>query len=71
LDGDYVSRNLHNWIDLIFGYKQRGPHAVEADNGFLKSFQSLTHKVFHHLTYEGMIDLKDIKDPMKKKALKV
>ncbi len=33
LESDHVSRNLHNWIDLIFGYKQRGPHAVEADNG--------------------------------------
>lgn len=59
LESDYVSKNLHHWIDLIFGYKQRGPHAVEADN------------VFHHLTYEGMIDLNKITDPIKKRALKV
>lgn len=33
LESDVVSKNLHAWIDLIFGYKQRGPEAVEAHNG--------------------------------------
>lgn len=32
LDSDIVSSQLHNWIDLIFGYKQRGEYAIEADN---------------------------------------
>lgn len=38
-----MSAHLHEWIDLIFGYKQRGPEAVEALN------------VFYYCTYEGKI----------------
>ena len=26
LESDFVSRNLHKWVDLIFGCKQRGPY---------------------------------------------
>lgn len=32
LESEYVSQNLHLWIDLIFGYKQNGKEAEEADN---------------------------------------
>lgn len=50
LESDYVSQNLHLWIDLIFGYKQRGIEAEKADN------------VFFHLCYEGAVDLDTIRD---------
>lgn len=29
LESDLVSCQLNQWIDLIFGYKQRGPEAVK------------------------------------------
>ncbi len=57
LECDYVSQNLHKWIDLIFGYKQNGDEALAA------------HNVFHHFFYEGAVDVDDIQDPMKKMAV--
>lgn len=33
LESEYVSQNLNHWIDLIFGYKQRGDEAKKANNG--------------------------------------
>ncbi|CAG8480599.1 18870_t:CDS:10, partial [Gigaspora margarita] len=56
LECDYVSAHLHEWIDLVFGYKQQGQPAVEAVN------------VFHHLSYEGAIDLDAISDPVERSA---
>ncbi|CAG9319012.1 NBEAL1_3 [Blepharisma stoltei] len=34
LESDYVSQNLNHWIDLIFGFKQRGVQAELALNKF-------------------------------------
>ena len=54
LESKYVSENLHLWIDLIFGYKQRGLEAEKALN------------LFVHLTYDGAVDIDAISDPILK-----
>lgn len=57
MESDFVSAHLHEWIDLIFGFKQRGEPAVEAAN------------VFHHLFYEGNVDIYAIEDPLVRSAV--
>lgn len=53
LEAPHVQAHLHEWIDLIFGYQQRGEEAVSADN------------VFRHTSYEGAVDLDSITDPVR------
>ncbi|XP_072306632.1 protein FAN [Eucyclogobius newberryi] len=57
LESQFVSEHLHEWIDLIFGFKQRGSESIAA------------HNVFHPLTYEGSVDCDSIEDPDQRIAM--
>lgn len=56
LESEYVSKHINHWIDLIFGFKQRGSEAEAA------------HNIFHHLSYEGSVDLDKITDEVDRMA---
>ena len=51
-----MTASLPAWIDLIFGFKQRGKAAVDAVN------------VFHPATYYG-VNIDDLGDAIQRKAL--
>jgi hypothetical protein len=48
LESEYVSGKINDWIDLIFGYKQRGEEALKADN------------LFYYMTYDSMVNMDSI-----------
>jgi hypothetical protein len=50
LESDICSDMLPDWIDLIFGRKQQGKAAIDANN------------VFFYLTYYGSVDVASIED---------
>ena len=58
LESEHVSAHLHEWIDLIFGYKQKGEQARLHDN------------LYYHLTYEGAVDLEAL-DQRERAALEI
>lgn len=51
---DVVSKSLSSWIDLIFGFKQRGEEAVKATN------------IFYHLTYEDSVNFEALNNKDRK-----
>ena len=54
LESDHVSQNLHKWIDIIFGYKQKGPEGEKMLN------------CFPAITYEDEIDTTEMDQMMMK-----
>ncbi|KAI7938138.1 hypothetical protein MJO28_015058 [Puccinia striiformis f. sp. tritici] len=57
LESDFVSSKIHHWIDLIFGYKQRGQAALDAVN------------VFQEVSYEGTVSLDAIVDDRERSSV--
>eukprot|EP01156_Anaeramoeba_ignava_P000354 Anaeramoba_ignava/a1040_33.p1 GENE.a1040_33~~a1040_33.p1 ORF type:complete len:1229 (-),score=395.70 a1040_33:98-3706(-) len=59
LESEIVSQNIHNWIDLIFGYKQQGEEAVK------------NYNTFYYLTYENLISFEKVETSQDKKAIEI
>jgi hypothetical protein len=53
LESEHVSAAIHNWIDLIWGYKETGQIAVDVDN----VFNSLLYENVWNFAYRSRQDL--------------
>ena len=56
LESAHVSNHLHEWIDLIFGFKQKGDPAIVSYN----KFNSLTYEDSYKALYKSTKDLESI-----------
>ena len=56
-ESEEVSTTINNWIDLIFGFKQKGKLAQESIN------------LYYYLTYENTINLNSIEDKVEKTSV--
>ena len=54
---DFVSAHLHDWVDLIFGYKQSGTSAITSDN------------IYYWLTYQENVNFDRPMTKMERAAL--
>lgn len=54
LESDYVTANINNWIDLIWGVKQDGELSIEAKNKFLPAM--------YESAYQKATDKRSLKD---------